>query len=135
MTDYELKQIFAKNLNHYLAHSGESQAEVAQILGVSKSTFSSWSNAKKTPRMDKLEALAKHFGIKKSDLIESKQQQNNKIEPQDLARLTETILTQIEHSPQILLDGEIATPEAITLYKCSLLDGIRNARLVNNNSQ
>lgn len=72
MSDTEFKVIFAKNLNHLLDVRGETQADIMRLLGVSKSTVSSWCTAEKMPRMDKVEALANHFGVMKSDLIEDK---------------------------------------------------------------
>ena len=77
MSESELKIIFSKNLNHYLSLSNESQVEVAKKLGISTSTFSSWCTGQKMPRMDKIEMLAKYFGIKKSDLIEKHIQYND----------------------------------------------------------
>ena len=64
------KEIFAKNLATYLNRSGKSQREMADIMGVSSSTFNEWMKAKKYPRIDKIEFMANYFGINKSDLIE-----------------------------------------------------------------
>ena len=64
------KEVFAKNLAKYLNRSGKSQREMADIVGVSSSTFNEWLKAKKYPRIDKIEFLANYFGILKSDLIE-----------------------------------------------------------------
>ena len=64
------KEIFAKNLAMYLNRSGKSQREMADIMGVSSSTFNEWMKAKKYPRIDKIEFMANYFGINKSDLIE-----------------------------------------------------------------
>ncbi len=69
------RDIFAKNLRHYLALSGNTQKELAKIIGVSAPTMHEWCKGKKTPRMDKVEKLANYFGILKSDLIEDKQKQ------------------------------------------------------------
>ena len=66
----EHKEVFAKNLKHYMSMSGKSRKEVCEALGYSYFTFSDWVNGKKMPRMDKVEQLAKYFGIAKSDLIE-----------------------------------------------------------------
>lgn len=66
------KDIFAKNLRKYMERAGKSQKEMAEISGVSTATFSDWINAKKYPRIDKIEILADYFGILKSDLIEEK---------------------------------------------------------------
>ena len=80
------KEVFAKNLGKYLARSGKSQREMADIVGVSSSTFNEWTKAKKYPRIDKIEFLANYFGILKSDLIEEHDDKENS--PDELA-LTE----------------------------------------------
>ena len=64
------KEVFARNLAIYLQRSGKSQREMAEIVGVSSSTFNEWLKAKKYPRIDKIEFLANYFGVLKSDLIE-----------------------------------------------------------------
>lgn len=66
------KDVFAKNLKRYMERAGKTQKEMADIVGVSAPTFSDWINAKKYPRIDKIEILADYFGIWKSDLIEEK---------------------------------------------------------------
>lgn len=75
------KETFAKNLAKYLDRSGKSQREMADIMGVSSSTFNEWMKAKKYPRIDKIEFLANYFGINKSDLIE--EQQDKKDSPNE----------------------------------------------------
>lgn len=70
MSEEDVRTIFAKNLNRYLSDQQLSQVEVSKLLGISTSTFSSWCTGSKMPRMDKIELLAKYFGIRKSDLIE-----------------------------------------------------------------
>lgn len=64
------KDVFAKNLTRYLDRFGKSQREMAEIIGVSPSTFNDWAKGRKYPRIDKIEMLANYFGILKSDLIE-----------------------------------------------------------------
>ena len=70
MSNIGNKEIFAKNLAYYLERSGKDQKVVAEVVGVAPSTFNEWMKAKKYPRIDKIEILAKYFGILKSDLIE-----------------------------------------------------------------
>ena len=64
------KEIFVKNLNHYLSLSGKMQKEVAAAVGISRGTFCDWTKGRAFPRMDKVQALADYFGIKLSDLLE-----------------------------------------------------------------
>ena len=66
------KEIFTKNLRHYIELSGKTQKQLAEIVGVAQSTFNDWATAKKYPRIDKIEILANYFGVQKSDLIEEK---------------------------------------------------------------
>ena len=67
------KEILAANLRYYIERSGKTQKDFAEIVGVKYSTFNDWINAKKYPRIDKIEMLAAYFGIQKSDLIEEKE--------------------------------------------------------------
>lgn len=66
------KEVFANNLKKYMERSGKTQKDMADIVGVSTATFSDYINAKKYPRIDKIDILADYFGILKSDLIEDK---------------------------------------------------------------
>lgn len=80
------KEVFAQNLLYYVKRSGKDQKVLAEIVGVSPSTFNEWIKAKKYPRIDKIEILANYFGILKSDLIEVKNEENNS---PDQIKLTE----------------------------------------------
>ena len=75
MTSIGNKEVFAANLTRYIERSGKTQKELAELVGVAQSTFNDWCKAKKYPRIDKVEILAKHFGILKSDLIEYKSEE------------------------------------------------------------
>ena len=64
------KAIFAKNLRYYMKEKGKTQKELAEIIGVTATTINEWLKARKYPRIDKMELLAKYFNVLKSDLIE-----------------------------------------------------------------
>lgn len=66
------KEIFARNLKFYIERSGKDRRELADIWGFPYSTLSEWLNARKYPRIDRIEIMADYFGIQKSDLIEEK---------------------------------------------------------------
>lgn len=74
------KNIFAENLNYYMREYGKSRRDVCEALGVSYYTLTDWVKGKKYPRMDKVEMLAKYFGILKSDLIEEKTEEHREIQ-------------------------------------------------------
>ncbi|MGM9881608.1 MAG: helix-turn-helix domain-containing protein [Bacilli bacterium] len=72
MSDLGNKEIFANNLKYYLKLYDIDRNKVCDSLSIPYSTFADWINAKKYPRIDKIEILANYFGIEKSDLIEDK---------------------------------------------------------------
>jgi transcriptional regulator with XRE-family HTH domain len=70
------KEVFAKNLRKYMEGRGITQKELAEKIGVSAPTMNDWLQAKKYPRIDKIEKLADYFGVLKSDLIEEKSEEH-----------------------------------------------------------
>ena len=71
MIDEDLyKNIFSQNLKHYMEINEKNQIDLINDLGFNKSAVSTWVNGTRLPRMDKVDLLAKYFGIKRSDLIE-----------------------------------------------------------------
>ena len=70
----------AKNLAYFLDKSGMTQKEMAEIVGVATSTFNDWMKAKKYPRIDKIEIMANHWKILKSDLIEEKTKEHREMQ-------------------------------------------------------
>ena len=82
-TDLGNQEIFVRNLRRYLKLSGKTQKEVAAAINISTGSFCDWMNCRTYPRMDKLQALADYFGIKKSDLVEDKNTEENAVSEED----------------------------------------------------
>lgn len=72
INDLGNKEIFAKNLQHYLDIKNIDRPKLCRDLDIPPTTLSDWINAKKYPRIDKIEMLANYFNVQKSDLIENK---------------------------------------------------------------
>lgn len=72
MIDDKYRQIFSKNLRYYMDINSKTQNDIVRDLKINKSAISTWCNGTRLPRMDKVEALARYFGVNKSDLIEEK---------------------------------------------------------------
>ena len=79
MAEDEYKRIFSKNLRKYMSLNNKTQVDLINDLGFNKSAVSTWCNGTRLPRMDKVYALTKYFGIRRSDLIEDKSE--SKIKP------------------------------------------------------
>lgn len=72
MSDLGNKQIMANNIKKYMELNNKTRNDICNDLHLAYTTFSDWINAKKYPRIDKIEMLANYFGIEKSDLVEEK---------------------------------------------------------------
>ncbi len=70
MSDLGNKDVFAYNLKRYMEKKGVDRNQLCSALGLKYSTVSEWITAKKYPRIDRIELLARYFAIQKSDLIE-----------------------------------------------------------------
>ena len=97
------KEVFSKNLRFYLEMTNKTQKDVALAIGVTPASLNEWLKGKKYPRIDKIEMLARYFGILKSDLIEEKGL--NKTLPQ-VQKLTEGEAALLELFRQIPEDAQ-----------------------------
>ena len=70
MSSIDSKKIFARNLRRFLDERGMQDKDLMEITGASQTAVSDWLNAKKYPRIDKIEKMANYFCVKKSGLIE-----------------------------------------------------------------
>lgn len=68
----EPRLIFKNNLDYYMQRNGISQRELAFAIGVHPSMVNFWVNGVNCPRMDKLQKIAKYFGIEVTDLLSEK---------------------------------------------------------------
>lgn len=66
------REVFASNFLRILEQKGKTQADVVANLGFTSSTVSDWANAKKYPRVDKMQMLADYLGVWISELREEK---------------------------------------------------------------
>ena len=69
MADEELRKIFAKNLNNFLAINGYKQADLARHMKVSTATTAKWCTGQTMPRIDKIQSICNWLGIEKADLL------------------------------------------------------------------
>lgn len=77
VSDLGNKEIFARNLNHYMKINNVDRNKLCRDLDFNYTTVREWTNGTSYPRIDKIEMLANYFDIKKSDLIEDKNKYND----------------------------------------------------------
>lgn len=113
MSDDKYKAIFSKNLKYYMGKNRKTQSDLIKDLNLNRSSISSWVNGTRLPRMDKVDKLAKYFGIKRSDLIEENKTNDYYLNPE-----TKKIAQEVYQNPelQILFDAsKNASPEDLKL--------------------
>lgn len=64
------KRIMGNNIQIYMNKMGVERRELAKAIGVPYSSLTDWINGNTYPRIDKIERMAKYFGIEKADLVE-----------------------------------------------------------------
>ena len=77
MDTNDYMKIFSKNLEKYIRLSGKTKKEVAEHIGVSPSTITSYLQGKTAPRMGKVDRLCELFHISRSELLE---ENNNNVQ-------------------------------------------------------
>ena len=114
----------------------KTRKEICDDLNIKYTTFADWYNGNKYPRIDKIELLAKYFGIQKSDLIEEKNDTNkNSLEltardERDIKKHLDKALENLENDEALMFDGEPVEMDTETkeLLKASLENSIRLAK-------
>ena len=72
MSEEEFNAIFARRLKFYLEQNGITQFDLSKRLHVSSSTVTDWVYGRRTPRMDKVDAMCEIFNCSREDLITEK---------------------------------------------------------------
>ena len=105
MSNLGNKEVFAKNLKYYIDESGKDRRELADIWGFPYSTVTEWINAKKYPRIDRIEIMADYFGILKSDLIEERTEEHREMQKKNSTLVELTIRMQKDSEFFSLIEG------------------------------
>ena len=63
------REIFKENLNYYLNKYDKMQKDLAEYVGAKTTTVSGWTRGISYPRADAMERIAMFFGIKTSQLV------------------------------------------------------------------
>lgn len=64
------KKVMGMNIRRNIDRMGITRKDFAKAIGVPYSSLTDWINGKSYPRIDKIEMMARYFGVQKSDLVE-----------------------------------------------------------------
>lgn len=66
----------AKNIQRLMNSHGIDRNKMSDDLNIKYTTLTSWIKGDSYPRIDKIELMARYFGVSKSDLVEEKSSEN-----------------------------------------------------------
>ena len=95
------REIFRRNLNHYLNINGYMQRDLADAIGAKYTTVSGWTRGISYPRADAMEKIAMFFGIPTSELVsenlyDNDGEQTNGSQQSDKVRVLVQNITQLQ---------------------------------------
>lgn len=70
----ENRRVMGNNIQRYLDEMGMDRKEFAEKIGFPYSSVTDWINGKSYPRIDRIEIMARFFGVDKADLVEDRRQ-------------------------------------------------------------
>ncbi len=85
-----IRKTFQKNLVRLFDATGKLKKDLADYVGVSANTVTSWCAGQKVPRMDKLDMICAFFHVERSDLLQARESAEtnvNRIDALDLIKI------------------------------------------------
>jgi len=67
-----IRKTMGDNILFYMTRAGIERRDFAKAIGVPYSSLTDWINGRAYPRIDKIEKMARYFGIEKADLVEER---------------------------------------------------------------
>mgnify|MGYP004642542027 CR=1 FL=1 len=136
-----IKMSIGKNIKYQRERNNLTQSGLADLLGVSNKTVSSWEIDRTEPKIGMVEKICEALNCKKTDIIGSDlqtvenrsddwQPQLTKKDERDIAHQLEKTLADLESSQDALMfSGEPLDEETRELLKISLENSIRVAKI------
>ena len=124
MSNLGNKEVMAKNIRYYMERKGLNAKDFSIELDFKYSTVLDWLNAKTYPRIDKIEMMANYFNIEKSDLVEDKSKEKEKI---DISIMVNDLIENLNSSQTLMYKEEPMDELTKELVKSSIEQAARIA--------
>ncbi len=125
-----------KDMLKYLRNrEGLSQAELADRLGLGKSTVSMYEVGKREPDFETLESIADFFNVDMNFLLGKNDSENRLIltnkDERDIEKILEQTREQLTAQEGLMFDGDPASPEAVESILAAMQIGMEMAKKKN----
>lgn len=125
-----------KDMLKYLRNrEGLSQAELADRLGLGKSTVSMYEVGKREPDFETLESIADFFNVDMNFLLGKNDSENRFIltnkDERDIEKILDQTREQLTSQEGLMFDGDPASPEAIESILAAMQIGMEMAKKKN----
>jgi ribosome-binding protein aMBF1 (putative translation factor) len=121
----ENREVMARNIKRNMEKMGVNATEICRTLGIKQNTFSDWLHAKTYPRIDKIEMMARYFGVSKADLVEDQSSIKEIVLSSDERTVIETMRNDKDFRSHIVKYAKMKTvyvsPNAQTVKKVARL--------------
>jgi len=140
MEEKHINEIFTERFNHYLKESNRTQKDLARYLGVDSSMVTLYKKGTNVPRMDKVDKIARFFGINRTDLIgRTEEPPNHTDEKQDtdISEQLEQMMAELaEQKNALMFRGELMDDETKEAVLMAMQQAAKIAELsLKSNSQ
>lgn len=105
----------------------QTQQNIADLLGVRRSTYGEYERGKILPPMDKLKVLADHFNVTVDYLIGNEEQTTEEI---DVSDNLESALEYLKNDNDLYFKGQPLDDESRELLISSIENGLKMAYLI-----
>ena len=105
----------------------QTQQDIADLLGVRRSTYGEYERGKILPPMDKLKVLADHFNVSVDFLIGNEEETNEEIDVSDNLQLA---LEHLKNDNDLYFNGQPLDDESRELLISSIENGLKMAYLI-----
>ncbi len=85
----DIRETIRRNLKYYLERSPYTQAEIARMLGVSKTSVSKWMRGENSPNIELLEPLCELLSINITDVFEEHPEPEEMLAPDERQLVTD----------------------------------------------
>lgn len=125
---------FGEKLRNARESRGYTQQQIADRMGIDKSTYCGYETGKRQPDVAKIKQLSKILGVSGDDLLETDFAVSpalNEKDERDIAKDLESIMANLESADGLMFDGNPMSKEARESMRDAIALGLRTVKVLN----